>query len=456
MTSAGARRRVGVAVQAAPVAFAVVAEGAWVSIAAALVAVYALSESPPGLPLMTAVVAAGVVAAWLGARIAGSRWPTLAAALAIVVGAAGWLAPAEVRAELSERGVAAALGLNPAGWLAGLALVRGFRHARLPLHEPTLATLLAVGVPAIALAAVAGGMIAEPFRGRFLADTLVAATVFAASGTLGLALARLTAIGSDAGFDWRRNPPWLALAAVLVVAAAAVAIPASAVAGPLITVVLGILAGPFLLIALIVGFTRRAAWFVAIAAGVTVVYVALVALLAGDPAELTPATGGGGEALPPQPAGDEVLAVAGIVLVVAAAVISLLVRLWMRRPRPADADPGESRTIDRGETGGRRASRHRRWFRRRRPVPVDAVTAYRALDEDLRATNLRRLPDETPAEHARRLRSRGLSRLALDLLAADYALARFGGVTLSAAENRRAVDRWRSLRRELAVRAGPR
>jgi hypothetical protein len=89
-------------------------------------------------------------------------------------------------------------------------------------------------------------------------------------------------------------------------------------------------------------------------------------------------------------------------------------------------------------------------------VPVDAVTAYRALDEDLRATNLRRLPDETPAEHARRLRSRGLSRLALDLLAADYALATFGGVTLSAAENRRAVDRWRSLRRELAVRAGPR
>lgn len=457
MTAAVGRQRLAAVVHAAPVAFAIVAEGAWVSIAAALVGVYALTEGHPDLPAMIAIVACGVVTGRLVAPAAGDRWPIVATLLAIGVGTAGWLAPAGVRTVLAERGIAAALSVNAGGWLAGIALVRGFRHARPPLHEPTLATLLAVGIPAIAAAAVAGGMIAEPARGRFLADTLVAATVFVASTTLGLALARLTAVGSDSGFDWRRNPPWLALAAVLVVAAVAVAVPASAFAGPLVTVVIGILAGPFLVAALVLGFTKRAAWFIAIAAGVTIVYVGLVALLAGDPAgPLAPAEGGGGNPAPSQPGGGDVLAVAGIVLVLAATTIAILVRLWMRRPRPSDADEDESRTIDRGEAGERRAGRRRRLFGRRRPTPVDAVTAYRALDADLRATGLRRLPEETPAEHARRLRRRGASGLSLDLLAADYALVRFGGMTLSDAENRRAVERWRVLRGELAVRSGRR
>ncbi len=44
---------------------------------------------------------------------------------------------------------------------------------------------------------------------------------------------------------------------------------------------------------------------------------------------------------------------------------------------------------------------------------------------------------------------RGAPALRLDLLAADYALVRDGGLTLSAREDRRAVDRWRSLRRSL-------
>jgi hypothetical protein len=42
----------------------------------------------------------------------------------------------------------------------------------------------------------------------------------------------------------------------------------------------------------------------------------------------------------------------------------------------------------------------------------------------------------------------------LDLLAADYALARYGDVALSAGEDRRAVGRWRLLRRSLTH--GPR
>jgi hypothetical protein len=106
--------------------------------------------------------------------------------------------------------------------------------------------------------------------------------------------------------------------------------------------------------------------------------------------------------------------------------------------------------VDRGEGTPGTA---RRWGRRRMPAPTDAVAAYRALIRDLASVpDLRREPSETPAEHARRLRTRGESGLSLDLLAADYALARFGDRPLSAAEHHRALGRWRSLRSGLRRR----
>jgi hypothetical protein len=135
--------------------------------------------------------------------------------------------------------------------------------------------------------------------------------------------------------------------------------------------------------------------------------------------------------------------------------VLLLVRLWMRRSgtRPADVD--EVRTIDRGSGREPRAPRPLRLpFRR---SPSDAVAAYRALLGDLdERPPVRRDPAETPAEHARRMRDRGFAGLSLDLLAADYALARFGDVPLTERENRRAIARWRGLRRQLTrVSASP-
>jgi hypothetical protein len=54
---------------------------------------------------------------------------------------------------------------------------------------------------------------------------------------------------------------------------------------------------------------------------------------------------------------------------------------------------------------------------------------------------------ETPAAHARRLRDEGRGDLGLELLVADYELDRFGGVSLTPNEERRAIARWRRLRR---------
>jgi hypothetical protein len=85
-------------------------------------------------------------------------------------------------------------------------------------------------------------------------------------------------------------------------------------------------------------------------------------------------------------------------------------------------------------------------------MPVDGPTAYLALLDDLAARPaVRRRRVESPAEHARRLRHDGLAGLSLELLAADYALARFGGLPLTETEDRRAVGRWRRLRRQLGT-----
>jgi hypothetical protein len=448
------KSRLAAASEVAPVAFAVVAEGAWVTVASSLVQTYALVDIVIGLPAMIVIAAAGAILARLVAPRAGDRWPILASGLTIAAGTAGWLVAPDVRAALAAGLPVAALGANPGGWFAGLALLRGFRHSRLPLDESSLALVLGLGIPGLAFAAIAGGMIAEPFRGRFLAETLVAATIFAASATLALALARLTAVGADAGFDWRRNPPWILLVGLLVAAVAVVAQPASAIAGPLIPIGLGIVAGPLLVVAFVLGFSRRAAWLIFIAAGVTIVYVGLVALFSQGPPSPQPAVGDVGPGVEAAPPGDEVLAGAALLIVAAAVSVAILVRLWMRRSRDATDDPSESRTIDRGDAIGRPRGLRRRRVGWRRPDPVDAVSAYRAIDEELRPTPLARRPGETPTEHARRLRTgrTGASALALDLLAADYALARFGGVSLSGAEERRAVERWRVLRRTLRER----
>ncbi|HET9457181.1 MAG TPA: DUF4129 domain-containing protein, partial [Candidatus Limnocylindrales bacterium] len=198
-----------------------------------------------------------------------------------------------------------------------------------------------------------------------------------------------------------------------------------------------------------------AAWLISIAAGCALVYVGLVALFGSGRATPSVVTGGsvrgGGASAPPS---DEVLLAAAVVIVAVAVAVVILVRLWMRRRDEDEGQAAETRVIDRGDPEARPPVRRRRRPFGRRQDPVDAVSAYRAIDVALRGTAFGRFPGETPAEHARRLRDRGaVSGLALDLLAADYALARFGGVRLSPREERRAVGRWLRLRRTLGVGA---
>jgi hypothetical protein len=350
------------------------------------------------------------------------------------------------------------LAVNVAGWVGALAVLRGYAHAKLPVSAGTLGTVFAVGVPCLAIAALAGGMIAEPHRARFLADATVAVVIFAGSVVVALAIARLTAVGAGSGFDWRRNPTWVALLVVLVLTTLAVAVPSS-IASPLIALIAGSAVGPLLVIGLVLGFNKQAARNIAIVVAGLVLLFGLIRLLTGFGTPLKISLGGatGGEPATTDP-GPVVQVGLLVVVIVAMILVLVLARLWSRRAGPTTDDLDEVRLIDRGDESDLRPPRWRLGLGLRSgPEPRDAVAAYLRLLRDLEARpTVRRDPAETPAAHAARLRTAGAADLSLDLLAADYALARFGGVELSSAEQRRAIGRWRRLRRSLGSVTRPR
>jgi hypothetical protein len=451
--------RLGTALDLVPLGLAIVAEAAWISVAGGIIAEFTLQEPSLGIGVLALFVLAGVLAGHFLAPAAGDHWPSVALFLVAVGGLVGWLSSPVALATLETQGVFPALAVNVAGWVGALAVLRGYAHAKLPVSAGTLGTVFAVGVPCLAIAALAGGMIAEPHRARFLADATVAVVVFAGSVVVALAIARLTAVGAGSGFDWRRNPTWVALLVVLVLTTLAVAVPSS-IASPLIALVAGSAVGPLLVIGLVLGFNKQAARNIAIVVAGVVLLFGIIRLLTGFGTPLKISLGGatGGEPVATDP-GPVVQVGLLVVVIVAMILVLVLARLWSRRSGPTTDDLDEVRSIDRGDDSD--ALRPPRWRLglglRSGPEPADAVDAYLRLLRDLEARpTVRREPAETPAAHAARLRTEGAADLSLDLLAADYALARFGGVELSSAEQQRAIGRWRRLRRSLGSVTRPR
>jgi multisubunit Na+/H+ antiporter MnhC subunit len=435
-------------------ALLVVAEGSWITVLADLVQDYALRAPLLGIPAFTAFVAGGTLAgATLGRRL-GGRWPPIALLLVIAAGVLGCLTSPEARAALVHGDVGRAVASHPGGWLAGLAVVRGFAHAGVGAGASAPESLIRLGLPGVALAVGLGGAIAEPWRSAFHAGAIVAAAAFAVTATLGLAFTRLTVAGHDAGFDWRRGPAGGGLVALAVLSVIVGVVAFGDVIGGGIQLVLASAIGPLLVVGLMFGWSR-VELRVVVSLALVVLAVGLVTWLIGglggssEPSiqetvdQLTARSG---------PSADRFVGIglgaAGVLG--ASALIVVLVRRWMRRLSVADTDSvTETRWIDFG-TSSRPA---RRGLRLRRPAPRDAATAYAALMDDLEPRDaVRRMPAETPFEHATRLRAMADGRLSLDLLAADYALARFGDVSLSKAETRRAIGRWHELRRTLGRR----
>jgi hypothetical protein len=285
-----------------------------------------------------------------------------------------------------------------------------------------------------------------------VAGAFAATVAFTAAALTSLGLARLADIRRQgvAGAD---RGSWVALLLGIVGALLALTIPLGAVVGIPLDAAIRSLAGP--------------AWDVAIAAATLLLWPA--ALLA---AVLGALVGGlldligfhprplpnpilSGETSPLEPSGaslgiDLSLLVLALLPIALAAIFLALVRVLHRRPIIVDdAAVVEVRERERPAVFVRLPR-----LPARRPHraadPRSASEAYLASLEVLAAsTDGSRAPSETPAEHARRVRSLDATA-GIGRLAADYELAEFGGRGLSAAEHARAIERWRSIRRGAA------
>ncbi len=227
------------------------------------------------------------------------------------------------------------------------------------------------------------------------------------------------------------------------------AVPLSDVAGTAIQSAFAIAVVPMLVIGFLIGLDRTTRRVLGVVLAVAVVMLIAFRIFGGQtvvPGPLQGITSG-----PDRPSvADQLMTVSlgGLFLVAAVVSILILAAVWLQRTRPPETNLNEWRTIDRGDD--MLAPRRRRRRFGRHPEPTGAAAAYVALVNDIDAhPDVRRWPAETPSEHAARLRSVGRAPLSLDLLAADYALARYGGIDLPSREDVRAVSRWRTLRRRL-------
>ena len=456
------RERVGgwaaAAATAVPLALTVGAEAAWIAIVARVVNEYFLREAVLDIPALALFVVIGVVASRQLAPSLGRRWPVFTLCATIIAALVGVLWAPDARAALDlpfPDGITAMLGANPGGLLAGVAFLRGvaWGHAGLPLPEDKLIRLLSGGLIVVALSAVAGALAIEPWRSTFLANALFDGLVFAGCALLALAFTRQAIAAGDVAAGWQRNPIWVITLLVAVVTLVMLAVAVSGQVKPTLELVVAALVAPVAVIGLIAGWTKRGLRvFMAILIGAVIFGSVGSAIV-----QVQQAGEGSGSGVGVQASAVDTavtIGVAGSVLVLAVVVVLVLVRLWMRRLRVERSDVVEERYVDRSEESESRPRRRRRLGFG--PQPTDAVAAYRALLADLAERNgVRRQAWETPHEHAERLRRERLGSLPLNLLAADYALAEFGAVELTPTENRRAVGRWRLLRRQLQATAEP-
>ncbi len=447
------------------------AEGGWIAVLYLLTDALADVHSPLGFGVFAVVAATTCLFADRIDRLARSRIVVIVGLL--ILGALAGLGLAAaivvVGGDPAVGGASPATGpiVDPGGLLVGLAAVRGFLRAG-ALHDQGEASRpFFLGLLGLSAMWILAGALAEPGRLAFREAAIIPTVGFIAGGIVAAGLARSDLAAAGAGYDPHTNRVWsvalvgvavgLALGALPLGSAAERAM-AAIIAWPLAVPVLVIVA----VVARLVVPSRRGILQSAGSNAVSLVIVlgvlVLVTLLlpppqssSADPAGAA-GTGTSGET------NGSVLGVvlaAGAIALLAGALL-YLASTWRTRGRPNERlVGGDLRTYaaDPTEVDGERGSGlgHRLRALARRGRPTDAVTAYVAALRELAGhRELDRSPAETPAAHARRLHQVGAGTLELDLLAADFELARWGGRSISRAEDRRAIRRWERLRRRLA------
>lgn len=443
------------------------AEGGWVAVLYLLVNSVARVGAPlDPIVFMVAAGATCLTAARLD-RLASSR---VTVVVGLLVGGAvvGLLLTVVVATTLLGRDPGRAVVSDPGAILLGPAALRGFVRAG-ALRDPAQAARpFFLGVIGLACAWIFAGALSEPMRSAFRDAAAIPTIAFVIGGLASTGLARAELAASGAGFDPLANRPWLV---AMLGSAAAIGLAALPAGDGLERVMGALIAWPMTLPLLLLGAivarllvpsrhrALRRAGIYTVAPFIALGILALIAVLspqgAVGPTPAEPSAGGSLTAEPDSPVFNIVLTMIALGLVVA--VLLFLAHAWRtnteERSRPSlDRRSRAFRSADTDPDGGFDLGRRLRWLTRR-GRPSDAVSAYlaalRAIEAD---EELRRDPAETPAGHARRLREAGAGTLELDLLAADFELARWGGRRISPAEDRRAIGRWERLRIRLAAR----
>ncbi len=411
-----------------------IAEGAWIAVVYdGLQFGVSGREGTVGLWAFVAFVAIGMFAT----RVAPSGASHVAALTTLILAAAlvGWLSDPAVRA-IAPTGRVDALITAGSGWLLGLAAWRGTRHRDSMTGDAVVGRLLTWVVPCLALPWLIGSGADQ--RQAFVDDALPATVLFVTAGLIAVGLTRLEMLGQHAGVDWRRNRAWLAMLLAVVGVMTLIATPTTWLLDASGEASARALLGPAVAVADVVA---------AIAAPVEdTIGGALPGATAVQPPGDLPA----GDAKSTLATWIEAFALTGV-LAVLVGVLVVFHRIMTSEPRPGPTQPGRPEleaAMSPPLPGGLGWIRLPRLSFRPEPVPRTASEAYLVVLDRLDSDeDLRRTPSESPAAHARRLRTIGVGTLSLDLLAADFELERYRGATLTASEHRRAIQRSRLVHR---------
>jgi MFS family permease len=431
-----------------PPVLRVVAEGGWLTVLYAAASVLADKHAPVIGPIeMCLFVVAGVVI-----RAVGRREPTLGAFLLIggvvVAGVIGSLAGPQA-SELG-RSWLHPVGAHFAGWLCGIAVLRGAVVSTTEKAADQLDQMFRVVPVGIGLTwayTTSAGRVDLwlPFAVAALWGTMM----YLSGSLVAIGLSRLKILHAEVTDErQRRGWRWLVFATGFGIVPLAIpiamlaGIPLAAIAGPLVGPIqwlLGLVAYPLAFIIWILSMILRP--------------------IAGPLGELMDRIGQNVIQIPQDPTEtrDVATIAAGLILFVTLLVIALAVygtARWLLSRREeakdlSDPEPGDverSIVLPAPEAPPARP-------RRRRATPRDAVAAYAAAVGELAGrAPFGRDPSETPRGHATRVASLDMPGSPdFKRLAAGYQLARYGERPITARENVRAVDRLRRFRRLLRM-----
>jgi len=423
-----------------PAAATAVAEGAWVAVVYAAVEV-GVVRGPLVLGLWPLVLAAsaGIV---LARRVRGPAAGPLIAAAVGVAGVAGWASDPAVPELLGSASLGQAFAHHGAGWLAALATWRGTRHPDPTSDDLVVGSLLAWGVPGLAIPWLLGT--GTETRQAYVEVALPATLVFVAAGLVAVGLTRLDALGRNVGIDWRRNRTWLALLVAVVGIVVAIGTPVALLLGMSVEAIMRAVLGPLGAIIDAVGGVLGL-----LAEGVERVVGSMVGSGGSSPPESGPPAGPSSVAGPGW-VGTAIAVAVSVALVAGAVVLRRLTRGGRPAIRWSPPEAEERRMVLPRISVRLPRPRLPRLAQLRLRTPSSATGAYLALLRELeREPRSARAPAESPGRHARRLRAAGSGSLSLDLLAADFELERYAGASLTATEVRRAIGRWRACRSSL-------